>query len=95
MLYVYEIFYSFILSLIDCICTPIDIVANVRTCDGEYINIKIIGVQNTKMTISDTKLRSLYGKPYSGPSEITDSDLVLVWNLGQGQSGRDLKKCMD
>ncbi|HGT1158616.1 TPA: hypothetical protein ACMUU2_003032, partial [Salmonella enterica subsp. enterica] len=24
------------------------------------------------MTISDTKLRSLYGKPYSGPSEITD-----------------------
>ncbi|APZ71062.1 hypothetical protein XR17_03345 [Salmonella enterica subsp. enterica] len=42
MLSVYEIFYSFILSLIDCICTPIDIVANVRTCDGEYINIKII-----------------------------------------------------
>ncbi|EDO5315098.1 hypothetical protein A6J19_001989 [Salmonella enterica subsp. enterica serovar Florida] len=29
------------------------------------------------MTISDTKLRSLYGKPYSGSSEITDSDLVL------------------
>ncbi|MEY5518845.1 hypothetical protein WI903_24950, partial [Salmonella enterica subsp. enterica serovar Corvallis] len=29
------------------------------------------------MIISDTKLRSLYGKPYSGPSEITDSDLVL------------------
>ena len=26
------------------------------------------------MAISDTKLRSLYGKPYSGPSEITDSD---------------------
>lgn len=42
MLSVYEIFYSFILSLMDCICTPIDIVANVRTCDGEYINIKII-----------------------------------------------------
>ncbi|ASN55889.1 hypothetical protein EEJ88_12045 [Salmonella enterica] len=42
MLYVYEIFYSFILSLIDCICTPIDIVANVCTCDAEYINIKII-----------------------------------------------------
>ncbi|ECG1030292.1 hypothetical protein DPD72_14165 [Salmonella enterica subsp. salamae] len=33
------------------------------------------------MTISDTNLRSLYGKPYSGPSEITDSDLVLygIW----------------
>ncbi|EBX4281497.1 hypothetical protein EWG10_11665 [Salmonella enterica subsp. enterica serovar Napoli] len=33
------------------------------------------------MTISDTKLRSLYGKPYSGPSEITDSYLVLygIW----------------
>lgn len=29
------------------------------------------------MTISDTKLRSRYGKPYSGPSEITGSDLVL------------------
>ncbi len=26
------------------------------------------------MAISDTKLRSTYGKPYSGPSEITDSD---------------------
>lgn len=26
------------------------------------------------MAISDTKLRSIYGKPYSGPSEITDSD---------------------
>ncbi|HCL5074869.1 TPA: DUF4102 domain-containing protein [Salmonella enterica] len=26
------------------------------------------------MTICDTKLRSVYGKPYSGPSEITDSD---------------------
>lgn len=26
------------------------------------------------MAISDTKLRSVYGKPYSGPSEITDSD---------------------
>lgn len=26
------------------------------------------------MAISDTKLRSLYGKPYSGPAEITDSD---------------------
>ncbi|WP_193133765.1 tyrosine-type recombinase/integrase [Klebsiella grimontii] len=26
------------------------------------------------MAISDTKLRSLYGKPYSGPPEITDSD---------------------
>lgn len=25
------------------------------------------------MAISDTKLRSLYGKPYSGPAEITDS----------------------
>ncbi|EDY9275497.1 hypothetical protein B9M33_000875 [Salmonella enterica subsp. enterica serovar Denver] len=47
------------------------------------------------MTISDTKLRSLYGKPYSGSSEITDSDVSTVWNLGQGQSGRDLKKCMD
>ncbi|EBY0414088.1 hypothetical protein DUQ67_04855 [Salmonella enterica subsp. enterica serovar Irumu] len=40
MLSVYEIFYSFILSLIDCICTPIDIVANVRTCDGEYKILK-------------------------------------------------------
>ncbi|EAZ7775944.1 hypothetical protein A4J85_001211 [Salmonella enterica subsp. enterica] len=47
------------------------------------------------MTISDTKLRSLYGKPYSGPSEITDSDFSTVWNLGQGQSGRELKKCME
>ncbi|MDU1195671.1 site-specific integrase [Kluyvera ascorbata] len=26
------------------------------------------------MAISDTKLRSIHGKPYSGPSEITDSD---------------------
>lgn len=26
------------------------------------------------MAISDTKLRSIYGKPYSGPAEITDSD---------------------
>lgn len=26
------------------------------------------------MAISDTKLRSLYGKPYSGPAEISDSD---------------------
>ncbi len=26
------------------------------------------------MAISDTKLRSIYGKPYDGPSEITDSD---------------------
>lgn len=26
------------------------------------------------MAISDTRLRALYGKPYSGPSEITDSD---------------------
>jgi len=26
------------------------------------------------MAISDTKLRGLYGKPYSGPAEITDSD---------------------
>ncbi|WP_299996966.1 site-specific integrase [uncultured Cedecea sp.] len=26
------------------------------------------------MAISDTKLRALYGKPYSGPTEITDSD---------------------
>lgn len=26
------------------------------------------------MAISDTKLRSLYGKPYAGPSELTDSD---------------------
>ncbi|WP_368913469.1 tyrosine-type recombinase/integrase [Mixta calida] len=26
------------------------------------------------MAISNTKLRSLYGKPYSGPAEITDSD---------------------
>ncbi|MGF8172841.1 hypothetical protein AAGO91_27985, partial [Klebsiella pneumoniae] len=25
------------------------------------------------MAISDTKLRSIYGKPYSGPAEITDS----------------------
>lgn len=26
------------------------------------------------MAISDTKLRSIHGKPYSGPYEITDSD---------------------
>lgn len=26
------------------------------------------------MAISDTKLRSMYGKPYTGPSELTDSD---------------------
>ena len=26
------------------------------------------------MAISDTKLRSIYGKPYSGPAEITDSE---------------------
>lgn len=37
---VYEIFYSFILSLIDCICTPIDIVANFGTCEGEYKILK-------------------------------------------------------
>ncbi len=36
------------------------------------------------MTISDTKLRSLYGKPYSGPSEITDSDLVLYGIQARG-----------
>jgi len=30
------------------------------------------------MAISDTKLRSLYGKPYSGPTEITDSDGLSV-----------------
>ncbi|WP_249928170.1 hypothetical protein, partial [Escherichia coli] len=26
------------------------------------------------MALSDTKLRGLYGKPYSGPAEITDGD---------------------
>lgn len=26
------------------------------------------------MVINDTKLRSIYGKPYFGPSEITDSN---------------------
>ena len=30
------------------------------------------------MAISDTKLRSIYGKPYSGPAEITDSDVLGV-----------------
>ncbi|EON2478153.1 hypothetical protein ACUU1K_20280, partial [Shigella sp. SIG2] len=26
------------------------------------------------MAISDTKLRSIYGKPYSGPQEVADAD---------------------
>ncbi|PKH20195.1 integrase [Enterobacterales bacterium CwR94] len=30
------------------------------------------------MALSDTKLRSIYGKPYSGPAEITDSDGLSV-----------------
>ncbi|SFN78600.1 Integrase [Izhakiella capsodis] len=30
------------------------------------------------MAISDTKLRSLYGKPYSGPTEMTDADGLSV-----------------
>ncbi|QII36978.1 site-specific integrase [Rouxiella badensis] len=30
------------------------------------------------MAISDTKLRAIYGKPYSGPTEITDSDGLSV-----------------
>ncbi|AIP97296.1 hypothetical protein N898_04190 [Salmonella enterica subsp. arizonae serovar 62:z36:- str. RKS2983] len=33
------------------------------------------------MAISDVKLRSTYGKPYSGPSEVIDSDgLTLAQN---------------
>lgn len=28
----------------------------------------------TRMTISDTKLRSFYGKPYSRQTELTDFD---------------------
>lgn len=31
-------------------------------------------VQKINMAISDVKLRSTYGKPYSGPSEVIDSD---------------------
>lgn len=31
-----------------------------------------------KMALSDTKLRSINGKPYSGPAEITDSDGLSV-----------------
>lgn len=30
------------------------------------------------MALSDTKLRSIHGKPYSGPSELTDSDGLSV-----------------
>ncbi|EES5544497.1 DUF4102 domain-containing protein, partial [Escherichia coli] len=30
------------------------------------------------MALSDTKLRGLYGKPYSGPAEITDGDGLSV-----------------
>ncbi|EON0447343.1 hypothetical protein ACLS1M_003915, partial [Shigella flexneri] len=26
------------------------------------------------MAISDTKLRTIYGKPYSGPQEVADAD---------------------
>ncbi|EFW0606719.1 TPA: hypothetical protein ACHVHW_001956, partial [Shigella flexneri] len=26
------------------------------------------------MAISDTKLRTIYGKPYSGPQELADAD---------------------
>ncbi|HBD1695034.1 TPA: DUF4102 domain-containing protein, partial [Escherichia coli] len=30
------------------------------------------------MAISDTKLRTIYGKPYSGPQEVADADGLSV-----------------
>ncbi|HFH2183792.1 TPA: hypothetical protein ACGH78_004314, partial [Shigella flexneri] len=38
------------------------------------------------MAISDTKLRSIYGKPYSGPQEVADAD--VKWHTEFGHLNR-------
>lgn len=58
--------------------SPCNIVYKVGTKSDSYCVQKII------MALSDTKLRSIHGKPYSGSPEVSDADGLSARNSPKG-----------